>query len=262
MATTTNQRTQTFAGLRALGCLLLGPLCLATALSASRPTGARTELANQPGVPAPAPETRLQAQLWSSRIAAPEPNEDVQTQLALKRLIRQIRSVRFDNRGVTPTPRTPAQPQVPAPRPERKPVVAPTEAPADSRPTAQEVASARTAAAILKTRPDPNRVHDPLELAELLYLSGRPTDAAPFYQKALDDLGADDPATEADRAWILFQLGNCLRESDGAKAQEVYAKLTSRFPNSPWTEMARAHGRILSWYQKTQPQQWIASGKP
>ncbi len=213
-------------------------------------------------MPATASETRLKTQLWSSRISAPEPNEDVQTQLALKRLIRQIHSVKFDNRGAAPAPRPPAEPALPAALPESKPVVPAPETPVDPGPSTANVASASTAGAIPRTPPDPNRVRNPLELAELFYLSGRLTDAAPFYQKALDRLAADDPTAEADRAWILFQLGNCLRESDGAKAQEAYAKLTSGFPNSPWTEMAKAHGRILSWYQKTQPQQWIASGKP
>ena len=70
---------------------------------------------------------------------------------------------------------------------------------------------------------------------------------------------AVDPSYDADRAWILFQLGNCLRETDSAKAQEAYMKLVSEYPDSPWTELAKAHGRLLTWYQKSRPGQVATS---
>jgi tetratricopeptide (TPR) repeat protein len=111
-------------------------------------------------------------------------------------------------------------------------------------------------------RKNAGRVRDPLEVAELLFLSGRPTEAAPFYEEALRRTSAGDAASAADRAWILFQLGNSLREADAAKAQDAYMKLIAEYPESPWTEMARASGRLLTWYQSTRPDQLVAQSKP
>lgn len=102
---------------------------------------------------------------------------------------------------------------------------------------------------------NPSRVRDPLEVAELLFLSGRAADAACFYEEALRRIPAGDAGTAADRAWILFQLGNSRRETDVAKAQDTYAKLIAEYPDSPWTEMARASDRLLTWYQTTKPEQ-------
>jgi hypothetical protein len=103
---------------------------------------------------------------------------------------------------------------------------------------------------------DPNQVSDPLEMAELLFLGGRTAEAAVFYEKALASLASSDPMHSEDRAWILFQLGNCLRETDMARARDTYMKLVSQYPSSPWTELAKAHGRLITWYQSAKPEQW------
>ena len=108
---------------------------------------------------------------------------------------------------------------------------------------------------------DPNEVHDPLEMAELLFLSGRQTEATVFYEKALALTQPNDPATESDRAWILFQLGNCLRQTDMARARDMYMRLVSEYPGSPWTELAKAHGRLITWYQNARPEQLMAPPK-
>ena len=84
----------------------------------------------------------------------------------------------------------------------------------------------------------------------------------PFYEEALRRTRAGDAASDGDRAWILFQLGNCFRETNIAKAQDAYMKLIAEYPDSPWTEMARAGGRFLTWYQNTRPDQLTAARKP
>jgi hypothetical protein len=216
----------------------------------------------------PQPAGRLARELWSSRVTAPDPNEDAATRLALKRLIRQIHSVRFGNEAPQPAAAPPAEPPAPsgspktepAPVPQRKPVVvmsaAPTLVEPGPPPAPQQQ---KTAAGLL---PDPSRTNDPLEIAELLFLSGRVVDAAPFYAKALEHLSAGEATTAADRAWTLFQLANCLRETSLGEAQSTYTKLISEFPDSPWTELARAQNQLVSWYQKDQPQQLAASRRP
>ena len=122
--------------------------------------------------------------------------------------------------------------------------------------------SARAEKTLETLQQNPDRAKEPLPMAELLFLSGRTTEAIPFYQKALEQNRPDDPRSAADRAWILFQLGNCLRETDMAKAQEIYGKLIAEHPRSPWTELARAHGQLLAWHQQDRPRDLVASRQP
>jgi tetratricopeptide (TPR) repeat protein len=223
----------------------------------------------------PATETRgpLTRALWSSRIAAPEAGADAETSLALKRLIRQVRALTVNDKTVAPP--AAATGAVPAEAPQAATTGAENVAPAPPEPapsTAPETAppagagpgslASKTQKTLDDLRKNTGRVRDPLEVAELLFLSGRPADAAAFYEEALRRTSAGDAAAAADRAWILFQLGNSLREADATKAQDAYMKLIAEYPDSPWTEMARASGRLLTWYQSTRPDQLVARSKP
>lgn len=206
-------------------------------------------------------------ELWSSRVSVPEVTEDTEASLALQRLIRQVRTLAVDNKGPAEpsgpvAPPLTAQPPAPvAPSVETaQPVL--VEAVATAAPETAPTLSPRAQKTLEDLRQDPNRIRDPLETAELLFLSGRPTDAVPFYEEALRRTRAGDVAADGDRAWILFQLGNCLRETDIAKAQDAYLKLIAQYPDCPWTEMARAGGRFLTWYQTARPDQLTVARKP
>jgi len=213
-------------------------------------------------------EDRLTQELWFSRITAPDPDEEIEARLALKQAIQQIRSVKFTNENPAPTFRPLAEPQ-PASEPSliepvRQTESAPAQSPAVVSPEAQAqpLPSTGTEAVLKNLLKDPSQARDPLKIAELLFLSGRTTDAAPFYQKALEHTPPGDRLTDPDRAWILFQLGNCLRETDMAQAQGAYTKLIAEYPDSPWTELAKAYGQLASWYQTAQPRQLLASREP
>jgi len=207
----------------------------------------------------------LSRNLWTSRVAAPKDTTDIEASLALKRIVRQVRSVRFADRDPGPTFTAPAESASLEEEPEAQ-----TATMSVSESIGLQTAASGNAVSVV-ARPtrmqktldfvqqNPDQVRDPLEMAELLFLSGRATEAAPFYAKALDGLRRTDSTYDADRAWILFQLGNCLRETDTAKAQETYMKLVSEYPGSPWTELAKAHGRLLAWYQKSRSEQTTAS---
>jgi tetratricopeptide (TPR) repeat protein len=267
-------------GAGALLCLLCDALPLsagpAPSAAASTPVAndAATQRAGRPESREAAASTpaessgRLTRQLWAGRIAAPDPNEDAETRLALKRLIRQVRSVQFGREAPKPaavpsaeTPLTPAPPRTASPAGQAtKPVTAgaavPKKVPVESSLSSQEQSTLQS---LLQ---DPGKASDPLEIAELLFLSGRPTDAAPFYAQALARLFPGESTTAADRAWVLFQLANCLRETNMSEAQATYAKLIAEYPDSSWTELARAHSQLLSWYQKDRPQQLAAARQP
>jgi hypothetical protein len=276
------------AGIGALClCLCFYSFCSAADASGAGPTHARVTPA-QPVTPDSAtlirPMTRpmdpahtshpdpqstggLVPELWSSRIAAPAPNEDAETRLALRQLIRQVRSVKFDS-GTSALPaESPVAPQAaPAPtkmEPAAGQEVAPVEPPVvsakDENGSPLSPGAKKTLEGLLH---DPRQAHDPLEVAELLFLSGRPADAVSFYEKALERTSAGDTTTAQDRAWILFQLANCLRETDLSQAQKTYMQLISEYPSSPWTELAKAQGQLVGWYQKDRPHQLIASRQP
>ena len=209
----------------------------------------------------------LARRLWESRISLPDPNEVVETQATLNHLIRQIRSMRFEERKPKPFFSVPI---------DVAPVQGPNKSPTMSEPPAMEDAAtpiesmtetpgtlaadtlARVSAAIM----DPNIIDEPLELAELLFLSGHMKEAAILYQKALDQLDRQDVVPANDRSWILFQIGNCLRETDMIQARDAYLKVVAEYPDCPWVDLAKAHGRLISWYQKAKPHQLIAAERP
>jgi tetratricopeptide (TPR) repeat protein len=260
--------------------VLLCVLCEAIPLGAAgpRPAPAANGAATRPVRPPRGPETpalsepgqagHLTQELWSSRITAPDPNEDAETRLALQRLIQQVRSVRFGNEAAVPPAALPLTARAVPALPKSEPVAAPAVKPPETVTVAVPPAGAGASPvsgqekALAGLLQDTRRTSDPLEIAELLFLSGRPADAAPFYAQALERLPAGDATTAADRAWTLFQLANCLREANAGEAQGAYAKLISEYPDSPWTELARAQSQLLSWYQKDRPQQLAASRRP
>jgi len=210
--------------------------------------------------------SQLTKRLWQSRMAAPDPNEDIETRRALAQLIKQIRSVDFTAGG------QPSAFDLPTESYEPKEPEAPEPLPIEPWKTALE--TPRISASAEKTAPPPasdealkrlvqnaDDIQNPLELAELLFLSSRRAEAAVLYQKALDRLDMNAPATREDRAWILFQLGNCLRETDMIRARDMYVKLVTEYPDCPWTELAQAHGRLIAWYQKARPEQLLNQPK-
>jgi len=203
----------------------------------------------------------LARRLWQNRISAFDPNEDAETRNALRHLIQQVHSVTFADNAAEPTFSPSLEPTI-----KTESAVAETTDTMLSR-QEQPVATAplppvesvtplptQTLAQLEDLLADPAQVDAPLEMAELLFLSGRATKAAVFYEKALAQIPTGDLANAEDRAWILFQLGNCLRETDQTKAKDTYMKLITQYPNSPWTELAKAHGRLISWYQNAKPQ--------
>ena len=247
------------------------PKRAAAVVSVSAPSGtAPARLSGEKQSRTEAAETETQEpeylvrELWSSRIGAPDPNEDAQTRLALRRLIKEVRSMRFAGEQAPQALAPAAGPETPGTAPVADPPAVPAEpTSAAPAPVAANGASAPGVTQASGNLPyDPNRVKDPLEVAELLFLSGRPAEAARFYRQALARTSPTDEASGPDRAWILFQLAHCLRETDMSKSQQTYDQLVSEYPGSPWTELARAQSQLLSWYQKDRPQQLVVPRQP
>lgn len=222
---------------------------------ASQPTGRFHEASGREV------NAELTRRIWESRISAPDPTEDTKAKQDLQELIQQVRGLRFERNEATPSFSSTTEAR---PEPNR------SSRTVDRQPVAST--PSKTASTIT-TRPaeveeldgllqDRQRAPNPLEAAELLFLSGHPVEAIPFYEKALAQTNRTDPTTSADRAWILFQLGNSFRETDMTKARDMYQRLIAEYPNSPWTELAKAHGRLITWHLTAKPQQLMAPVQP
>ncbi len=199
--------------------------------------------------------------LWRSRMSVPAQTDDGQTRVALNEVLSRIRSVKFEPKEhgapafTVPEPVV-SQPVIVSNRTTVEPQV--VQRPTTTSPGPSDgTLSSETVDALKRVLADPNQASEPLALAELLFLTGRRNEAAVLYQKALDSTTGDQASAREDRAWILLQLGNCLRETNPARARDMYTKLVAEYPDSPWVELAKAHSQLISWYEQVQPQQWL-----
>jgi len=113
--------------------------------------------------------------------------------------------------------------------------------------------SRRTEEMLEKSIQQPQNVKNPLELADLLYNCGRLKEAAVFYQQALD-VNDTENVMYKDKAWLLFQAGNCLQKIEPEKAVKMYRRLLAEYPDSIWTQPAAAKSHLIEWYLQQKPQ--------
>jgi tetratricopeptide (TPR) repeat protein len=95
------------------------------------------------------------------------------------------------------------------------------------------------------------------ELAEVLFKSGRFSEAGQCYKRAYELLPADDANLVSDKNWILFQMGNCIEYDDPNTARENFAQLLRTNPSSPWADVAKFRHDLTDWLQKEQPKKLI-----
>jgi tetratricopeptide (TPR) repeat protein len=130
--------------------------------------------------------------------------------------------------------------------------------------------SEETLKILAKQLQNPEQIKNPFELAEVLFHSGRLKEAAICYQQVLLRTdpnqpagawaGQPDPNRQID--WILFQIGNCLRNDDPPKAMEVYSRLCNDHAGSMWADLAKARSMLLSWYRQDEPRKLIEQNRP
>lgn len=223
---------------------------------------------NKPNAPqvTPSPPTdkhsseQLKHRLRQSHISAPAGKTDHTAKNDLAEIIRQVRSITFNQtndqlRPTTDEEQTPIQ--------EVEPVALNNEMSDKSRESAEQPLSHgpvadRTLAAIEKLAEDPNQLSKPFELAEILFKSRQFEQAAKCYQYALERTDPNQPDPALRRCWILLQLGNCLREDNPSQAKAAYGRLITEYPNSPWTDLAQAQVGLIDWYEQNKPETLIA----
>jgi len=182
---------------------------------------------------------------------------DTKSKNQLKEIIEQIRSVEFG-----------PQKQAPAPVviPEKAPAIEPEETVPDVPVRKEKVIQAakprlpdkpitgETLQMLRNLAQNPEKLDNPLELGDILFISGNVKEAVTFYSEALKRKDPNDVSVSWDRAWILFQTGNCLRNDDLPAAAKMYRQLLTEYPNSPWAGLATAQSNLIAWYLKDEPE--------
>jgi len=193
--------------------------------------------------------------LWAD-ISITKSENDTKSKKQLRQIIEQIRSVEFMPQNQAPEPVV---------VPEKAPVIEPNEtvpdAPVKKEEPKQQAKPApvfepiteETLQILRALAQSPEKLDNPLELAEVVFISGNVKEASMFYGEALKRKDPNDPGSSIDRAWIMFQIGNCLRNDDLPAAAKMYQQLLIEYPNSPWAEPAKAQSGLIAWYMKDEP---------
>jgi tetratricopeptide (TPR) repeat protein len=167
----------------------------------------------------------------------------------LYRLIHEVRGVKFGEQAGTKTadkPQGAKSDAAEAARVQSKAAADANSAAKTAEKSAQQAARPPEQAPIVQ---DPNSIASPFEMAESLYRVGRYKEAAACYRVSLARATDKKHAmTEADQAWVLFQVGNCFAKTDPAEALKVYRQLITDFPASEWTPIAVSREQLVQWY--------------
>lgn len=205
-----------------------------------------------------------QRELWRAEIGVTRSGGDAKSSDELKRMIELVRSVTFRSPEpnvepvAMPFETSPIEPAEPTPDEPVKVEVKPERAAVKAK-LPYEPISAETLQMLKGLSTHPDKVDSPFDLAETLFLSGNLKEAAVFYTEAINRTKPNEVDPLGRRAWILFQVGNCLRNSDMPSAAKMYALLITEYPNSPWAQMAQAQAQVIDWYLRDEPQKLIAA---
>ena len=133
----------------------------------------------------------------------------------------------------------------------------PTTQPAEDDAAAEGAAAAKAQAEaraeairLLKARAAEGQI-DPMLLADALFADGQLSEACEFYDLAH---GRGD---DASAAWALFQMGNCLRDSDAAAAARLYRRVQNEHGSSPWAGIAARQLQLIDWRLQAAPRSVI-----
>jgi tetratricopeptide (TPR) repeat protein len=197
-------------------------------------------------------------ELLRADVGVDKSEKDTKSRDRLRQIIEQIRSVEFK-------PQQQAPERVVVPEKAPAPVIEPNEtvpevplrneeAKQQARPEQPyESITEETLQVLRILAQEPEKLDNPLELGETVFAGGNVKEASMFYREALKRKDPNDLGSSGDRAWILFQIGNCLRNDDLPAAAKAYQQLLTEYPNSPWAEPAKAQGDLIAWYLKDEP---------
>ncbi len=249
-------------------CFTFMPLHLLMSLvgiaSANSGAGTAPEAVQRSPAVAVDPNSPAQRQLWQAEISVAQSLKDDGSRNELRRMIERIRSVAFE---------PPGQIAEPVVVPVETQSIKPSETPSDVTAGVEHVperaapkprlpyepVSEKTLQMLKSLSMEPEKVDNPFELGETLFLSGNLEEAVIFYSEALQRTEPNDVDPSGNRAWMLLQTGNCLRNSDRPAAARMYALLLTEYPNSPWAPMAQTQAQLIDWYLRNEPDKLLGN---
>lgn len=187
--------------------------------------------------------------LWRAGIDAPADQSD---SVRLREAIRQLRE--FEKNSARPEPARPAPIGRASVTPKAPPIPAPASQPI-TRPISAKVRTVRPGGGGISPttlrqlrKLSPKGVHNAIALGDSLLRGGHLEEAVQIYQVAMQR----DPGEE-DRAWVMFQMGNCKRTSDPEMAAGFYKRLLSEHPGSLWSGVAEIQEHLIQWRRINDP---------
>jgi len=218
--------------------------------------------------------SKLERQLWTDRISVPKNDNEHKANDELEQIIKQINSIEFktENESVKPviiieTQTGPNETLLQTDSPSKrkfekiKTKLQPLIHTKNTQQTSTELLTEQTIKILETLSQQLEQLHNPFELAELLFQSGRLKEAAICYQEALKRSQASKDDTNKNKSWILFQIGNCLKDNDPLEAVKIYRQLIVEHPDSPWTDLAKAQNTLIDWYMQNKPKDLIEQCK-
>jgi len=258
-------------------CLICLFLCLsliapAIADPASAPTDANNQdsdkLNGADWLIAKTPKTDLARSIWRDRISVPQNPEENKTKDQLQLLIKRIRAIEFKppepvhESAVTREPEPQIEPNlIKVGPPDEDLIDARQMATSPLKPQLATVAQ-ETLNILAERLQKPELLNNPYELGETLSNAGCLKEAVVCYRQALTRIDPNLPDPTEKKAWILFQIGNCLRRDDPQKALEAYSRLINEHPASLWTDIAKAQSSLITWYLQDKPKTLIEESRP
>jgi tetratricopeptide (TPR) repeat protein len=223
----------------------------------------KTKLEKEPNKPPQLllSNNKLAHQLQRAWLAMPDATDNSQNSQSLQNMIQQVQSLKLTTSTtdlepyeVTPVPKIPAK--IEPNDIELQPIITPE--PNQQTPTIEpqpdsSKISPQTLKIIRTLVQDPNKCENSFNLAEVLFKNKNLKEAATFYRMALNRNRQDTLMSANDKAWMLFQIGNCLRDINPTDAQKAYRELIDQYPDSQWVETAKVRNKLIQWFENEKP---------
>ena len=87
-----------------------------------------------------------------------------------------------------------------------------------------------------------NSIEDTVAAADAWFLAKHPDRAVVLYDRAIKGSG-----TPKEKAWVLFQAGNCRRKTNPQEALKAYDALVAAHPGTLWGSIALVQKGIVEW---------------
>lgn len=200
------------------------------------------------------PRTVVERELWKARIETLPESEISEPKDDLEKIIQQVNSIEFKQQIVSSTSAGEAESDA-----EQTQQTVSENQDDQDQPNVQaeeeypKIVSEQMLTRFTQLSKSPESMINPLELADILFKRNYLKESAVCYREALRRLNDGQSDVFEDEAWILFQLGNCLKETDPQAALENYQMVVAEFPYSSWAQLAKEKGDYVSWYLKDNP---------